>query len=567
MSAAPYLPAIDACMRAIAGDDKLTATVAAQLAGRDIVRGRSDHRALRRACHDEALHARLAPAGAKARAVFDELENARLHAIGSRRYPGVAANLSALLTAKLSAHPEDPAQGLALIARERMTGSAPPTEGEQVYEYWSERLPEAAIALFDLLPAHINDQAAYAAVVHRILAMVITGTSLAARGVHSPDEAPAHGQNALAPMARARIANGQQTRAGQDQAQGIADSKDSPAPEDQLAVTMPGEGNSGPYRVFTTRFDRSVEPRQLASQPDLIQLRSQLDKRLPATQHLIKRLANRLQRRLMAARRCQWEFDQEEGVLDPSRLARVVIDPMQGLHFKQERQAALKDTAVTLLIDNSGSMHGRPIATAALCADILTRTLEQCGVRVEILGFTTASWRGGQARASWQKAGSAPQPGRLSELLHIVYKPAGKPWRQARNNLGLMISEGLLKENLDGEALLWAHQRLAARPEQRKILMVISDGAPMDESTLLANPANYLDQHLREVIAQIESRSAVELLAIGIDHDVSRYYQRSVTISDAADLAQAMMQQFTSLFFHQDLARGRRQPRRRQTSR
>jgi cobaltochelatase CobT len=309
------------------------------------------------------------------------------------------------------------------------------------------------------------------------------------------------------------------------------------------------------YKIFTTEFDETIAAEELCDEAELERLRAFLDKQLANLQGVVGRLANRLQRRLMAQQNRSWDFDLEEGYLDPARLPRIIIDEMAGtfapLSFKQERDTNFRDTVVTLLLDNSGSMRGRPITVAATCADILARTLERCGVKVEILGFTTRAWKGGQSREVWLKNGKPAEPGRLNDLRHIIYKSADAPWRRARRNLGLMMREGLLKENIDGEALTWAYRRLAARPEQRKILMMISDGAPVDDSTLSVNPGNYLERHLRAVIEEIETRSAVELLAIGIGHDVTRYYRRAVTIVDAEELAGAMTEQLAALFEEQ----------------
>ncbi|MEL7529323.1 MAG: cobaltochelatase subunit CobT, partial [Pseudomonadota bacterium] len=302
------------------------------------------------------------------------------------------------------------------------------------------------------------------------------------------------------------------------------------------------------YRVFTNQFDETVTAEELCDTAELDRLRGFLDKQLTHLQGAVARLANRLQRKLMAQQNRAWDFDLEEGLLDTARLTRAVTDPMSPLAFKQERDTNFRDTVVTLLLDNSGSMRGRPITVAATCADILARTLERCGVKVEILGFTTKAWKGGQSRESWIGAGKPPTPGRLNDLRHIIYKSADAPWRRARRNLGLMMREGLLKENIDGEALLWAHERLLGRPEQRRILMMISDGAPVDDTTLSVNPGNYLERHLRYVIEEIETRSPVELIAIGIGHDVTRYYRRAVTIVDAEELAGAMTDQLADLF-------------------
>lgn len=302
------------------------------------------------------------------------------------------------------------------------------------------------------------------------------------------------------------------------------------------------------YRIFTDRFDEVVEATELCDEEELGRLRSYLDQQLVHLQGAVTKLANRLQRRLMAQQSRSWDFDQEEGLLDAARLARVIINPAHSLSYKVEKDTEFKDTVVTLLIDNSGSMRGRPISIAAISADILARTLERCGVKVEILGFTTRAWKGGQSRERWLSEGRPPHPGRLNDLRHIVYKRADEPWRRARRNLGLMMREGLLKENIDGEALLWAHNRLIGRAEERRILMVISDGAPVDDSTLSVNSGTYLERHLRQVIAWIESRSPVELIAIGIGHDVTRYYSRAVTIMDAEQLGGTMIEQLASLF-------------------
>jgi cobaltochelatase CobT len=325
-----------------------------------------------------------------------------------------------------------------------------------------------------------------------------------------------------------------------------ADAEDSA--EGQRPPLGGNEGRGPEYKAFTTRFDEVIHAEDLCEPEELERLRAYLDKQLQNLSSVVARLANRLQRRLMAQQNRSWEFDLEEGMLDPARLSRVIIDPQQPLSFKRERDMDFRDTVVTLLLDNSGSMRGRPITVAATCADILARTLERCGVKVEILGFTTRAWKGGQSREAWLQAGKPPAPGRLNDLRHIVYKSADAPWRRARKNLGLMMREGLLKENIDGEALDWAHKRLLARSEQRKILMVISDGAPVDDSTLSVNAGNYLERHLRWMIEDIETRSPVELLAIGIGHDVTRYYRRAVTIIDAEELGGAMTEKLAELF-------------------
>jgi cobaltochelatase CobT len=302
------------------------------------------------------------------------------------------------------------------------------------------------------------------------------------------------------------------------------------------------------YKAYTEQFDEVIAASDLCDEEELTRLRAYLDAQMKGLQSVVTRLANRLQRRLMAQQNRSWDFDQEEGIVDAARLARVVISPGHSLSYKIERDIEFKDTVVTLLIDNSGSMRGRPISIAAISADILARTLERCGVKTEVLGFTTRAWKGGQSREAWLVSGKPANPGRLNDLRHIVYKKADEPWRRARKNLGLMMREGLLKENIDGEALLWAHTRLLARPEDRRILMVISDGAPVDDSTLSVNSAGYLEQHLRKVIDWIEKQSPVQLVAIGIGHDVTRYYRRAVTIMDVEQLGGTIVEQLADLF-------------------
>ncbi|MDQ2860699.1 MAG: cobaltochelatase subunit CobT, partial [Pseudomonadota bacterium] len=311
------------------------------------------------------------------------------------------------------------------------------------------------------------------------------------------------------------------------------------------------------YKVFTAAHDEIVSAEDLCEPEELTRLRAYLDQQLANLSNVVSRLANRLQRKLMAQQNRAWSFDLEEGMLDAARLTRVIVDPTAPLSFKQEEETDFRDTVVSLLIDNSGSMRGRPIMVAAVCADILARTLERCAVKVEILGFTTRAWKGGASRDEWLKAGKPASPGRLNDLRHIIYKAADAPWRRARKNLGLMMREGLLKENIDGEALMWAHQRLIGRTEQRRILMVISDGAPVDDSTLSVNSGHYLERHLRAVIAQIEGRSPVELIAIGIGHDVTRYYRRAVTIVDVEQLGGAITEQLAALFEEEPRAVGR----------
>ncbi|MGB3832365.1 MAG: cobaltochelatase subunit CobT [Mesorhizobium sp.] len=556
-----------------------------------ITRGIGDSLALRRACHDMRIHARLAPEGKQARAVFDALEQARVEAIGSRAMTGIADNIGSMLEdkyaranlAEVRDREDAPLEdALALMVREKLTGRPAPRSGEKLVELWRPFIEDKAGEGLSHLAENLTDQNAFARVVRDMLASMDMAEELGDdqdNDETQEDEDQPQGEEQSedggeddSGSDRAQPEDAEASDDDQDQAESEAadaTSEDISDEEDADAET-PGEAkrNDNPfanlarevdYKVYTTAFDETVGAEDLCDEEELDRLRAFLDKQLANLQGVVGRLANRLQRRLMAQQNRSWDFDLEEGYLDPARLVRVVIDPMQPLSFKQERDTKFRDTVVTLLLDNSGSMRGRPITVAATCADILARTLERCGVSVEILGFTTRAWKGGQAREKWLKDGKPPNPGRLNDLRHIIYKSADAPWRRARRNLGLMMREGLLKENIDGEALLWAHQRLIARPEQRKILMMISDGAPVDDSTLSVNPGNYLERHLRAVIELIETRSPVELLAIGIGHDVTRYYRRAVTIVDAEELAGAMTEQLASLFGEEtarDLRRG-----------
>ena len=594
--------ALSVCTRAISGDREFEVTFAKDkpaLSGSRarlpelpkkptandiaVTRGFGDSMALRRACHDNAIHARLAPEGKQARAIFDAVEQARVEAIGSRAMAGVASNLSSMLEdkyvrANLAGVVEQAdaplEEAVALLVREKLTGQAAPKSGERVLSLWRSFIETKAADDLMGLEGKLDDQAAFARSIRDMLASMDMAEEL---GDEEPSQEPEDDDDQ--PEGEEQSEDGGDDDSGAEDSQsdesdesseeqegGESEAADATADDfddEDTDSEMPGESRrpESPwgdikagvdYKLYTTQFDVTVGAEELCDEEELDRLRAFLDKQLANLQGVVGRLANRLQRRLMAQQNRSWDFDLEEGYLDPARLVRVVIDPMQPLSFKLERDTKFRDTVVTLLLDNSGSMRGRPITVAATCADILARTLERCGVRVEILGFTTRAWKGGQSREKWLKDGKPASPGRLNDLRHIIYKAADSPWRRARRNLGLMMREGLLKENIDGEALLWAHNRLIGRPEQRKILMMISDGAPVDDSTLSVNPGNYLERHLRSVIDLIETRSPVELLAIGIGHDVTRYYQRAVTIVDAEELAGAMTEQLAELFAEQD---------------
>lgn len=541
-------------------------------------RGTADALASRLRFHNETLHRRLQPSSADARQLFEVLEQARCESLGSTEMAGVAANLQSLTEDRCRSQGYDQvternddqlADVLGILVRQKLSGQPLPDSARQLCFLWHGWLKEKiGTQLDDLAPA-MHDQSAFAAQLAELF------RSLDMSDVPEPleeednedqdqDDDGQEGADELDSQTgemEAESSSAADTTVGEEDADGEAASETG---DDEMT---PGEGEDEPagpnqwqqnytedssayahYHPYTTQFDEIVNAEDLCDSEELNRLRHQLDQQLSHLQGVVSKLANRLQRRLLAKQQRSWHFDLEEGILDAGRLSRVVIDPLHPLSFKQESDVEFRDTVVSLLIDNSGSMRGRPITVAAMSADILARTLERCGVKVEILGFTTRSWKGGASRDKWVADGKPGAPGRLNDLRHIVYKAADAPWRRSRRNLGLMLREGLLKENIDGEALLWAHNRLLGRPEQRRILMVISDGAPVDDATLSANPGNYLEKHLREVIDWIETRSPIQLTAIGIGHDVTRYYRRAVTLIDAEELGGTMMQNLMDLF-------------------
>jgi cobaltochelatase CobT len=542
-----------------------------------VARGEADGAALRLAHHDAAASARAMPKGAEAQAVFRALESARIEAIGAQALKGVGDNLAAALDKSIAERRFDRldatamapiADVAALLLRQRLTGRPHPPSATAMMAAHTGEVEALAGASLNALAAteDLHDQTAFG----RLARQVIRDLNLDDDGGEEKGDDQTQGDDE---------SNNEENKASDNEEDGAADPSDeqsgdegeSPDSDSDLneqdfeqaeddadgavenarisSIRAKFEGDSGMrYHAFTTEFDETAEATALCDAEELGRLRRTLDRQLENFHSVVSRLANKLQRRLMAQQNRSWIFDLDEGVLDAARLARVVVDPMQPLSFKRERELEFRDTVVTLLIDNSGSMRGRPISIAAICADILARTLERCSVKVEILGFTTRAWKGGQSREKWVAASRPPNPGRLNDLRHIIYKAADTPWRRARNSLGLMMKEGLLKENIDGEALLWAHSRLIGRPEARRILMVISDGAPVDDTTSSANGGAYLERHLREVIAEIENRSPVELVAIGIGHDVTRYYRRAVTIVDVEQLAGVMVDKLAELF-------------------
>ncbi|HKW55021.1 MAG TPA: cobaltochelatase subunit CobT, partial [Stellaceae bacterium] len=547
------------------------------------VRGAADAAALKLRYHDAALHTKRLPSGETARAIFEGAEQARVEALGARRMSGVASNLAAMLDERYRRQGYEHlgerndvtlAEAVRLLAREALTGAPPPPAAQRVVTMWRPFLEGKVGRDLHELVRHVGNQDAYARTVRQLIHDLDLDL-----GETEQETEDAEGEGDDADQSESQSDGGEGAAAGAQGALegGIPEHQQEdgqPAGAEEVEGELtPGAGDDDPgrpgrpgnlprhghnddlslYRAFTTECDETIDADALCDADELARLRGLLDQQLAHLQSVIGRLANRLQRRLLAKQTRAWEFDLEEGMLDAARLSRIVTNPVYPLSYKREKETDFRDTVVSLLIDNSGSMRGRPITVAAMSADILARTLERCGVKVEILGFTTRAWKGGQSRERWIAAGKPANPGRLNDLRHIVYKSADAPWRRARKSLGLMLREGILKENIDGEALSWAHNRLIARSEQRRILMVISDGAPVDDSTLSVNPGNYLERHLREVIGDIERNSPVQLVAIGIGHDVTRYYRRAVTIVDAEQLGGAMLEKLAELFDEDDV--------------
>jgi cobaltochelatase CobT len=556
---------------------------------RNCLRGAADGAALWLAHHNPKTHQKHCPALEGAKAIFEAAERARVEAIGSQHMKGVGKNLEAALNQRYetrqieapgSADEASISEVVRLLLREQLSGAKPPKNLSMVMDLWRPWIQNRAGDLLQELKHTLEDQAQFAELSRRLIGALESdlGDSASDQDESSDNDDQSDSGDSQSEQ------DGEQSAAGEDQ----SDSDDSQSMDDagEAGVSEDGEimdaestddgigdeespnadvtgghANSAAdnknYRVFDTKFDEVIAAADLCDPEELDRLRVMLDRHMENVSSIVGKLANRLQRKLMAHQNRSWDFDLEEGILDAAKLHRVVTQPLSPLSYKQEQDTKFRDTVVTLLLDNSGSMRGRPITIAAVTADILARTLERCGVKVEILGFTTRAWKGGQSRELWQQAGKPTNPGRLNDLRHIIYKPADAPWRRARKSLGLMLREGILKENIDGEALLWAHDRLLVRNEDRRIMMVISDGAPVDDSTLSVNSGSYLERHLRQVISYIETRSPVELLAIGIGHDVTRYYRRAVTITDVEQLGGAVVGQLTDLF-DEDASKQRR---------
>ena len=590
----PFKRAMTATMRALAEDDELEITfgpgaptargsrmrvplpvVGCSEQEVNSIRGVGDQFALKTKHHDTGLHSRYAPQGGPAEEMFEWIEEARIASIGSLYMEGVAQNLDARLETQcqqaafdsITAETDAPLSvAVGLLVRQELTGRELPPSAENVVRFWREHVEAHAGAQIRALKGHVKDQAEFATKCRSIIADLGLAADLddPSEGEHNQDELETmdENQDAESDLSPEDVLLDDESM-GDENADGDAtmvemdadvdmDEASAETDPDEAPVPMPDDAGriavDNNYELFTEAFDEIIRAEDLCDAEELTRLRQLLDQQLVSLHHATSKLANRLQRRLMAKQNRTWDFDLEEGILDAARLSQVIIDPFNPLAFKQEKEMKFRDTVVTLLIDSSGSMRGRSITIAAMCADILGRTLERCSVKVEILGFTTRAWRGGQSREQWINDGKPTSPGRLNDLRHIIYKAADDTWARTRRNLGLMMREELLKENIDGEALIWAHNRLVTRTEQRKILMVISDGLPVDNSTLLVNPSNYLEQHLKYAIDMTENYSPVELVAVGIGHDVTHHYKRAVTITDAEQLGGAMTDQLAELF-------------------
>ncbi|WP_193139317.1 cobaltochelatase subunit CobT [Meridianimarinicoccus sp. MJW13] len=556
-----------------------------------LARGTADAYAMKRRYHNAVTHARYTPEGQLARDIYNALETARCEAVGARAMPGTAGNIDAKIATEAAKKGYGQIEEIAdaplsvaagYLLRHLATGRPLPEGADNVMDLWRGQIEAKAGTTLEGLEDCLTDQTAFARFARQIITDLGYGDQLgddpegpdedqedeaSSEDDQDPDSTPSEDEDseedsdAAPEQSQEDAGDASEAQVTMDQMADAEISEESDLPDGDAPLDPPPPApvsDADPdYRVFSTQYDEEIRAEDLAEPVELERLRAYLDQQLEPLKGAVSRLANKLQRRLQAQQNRSWEFDREEGILDAGRLARVVANPTTPLSFKVEKDMEFRDTVVTLLLDNSGSMRGRPISIAAICADVLARTLERCDVKVEILGFTTRAWKGGQSREDWLNEGRPQQPGRLNDLRHIIYKSADAPWRRTRPNLGLMMKEGLLKENIDGEALEWAHRRMAVRPEARKILMVISDGAPVDDSTLSVNSANYLEKHLRDVIAMVEKKKLVELLAIGIGHDVTRYYDRAVTITDVEQLAGAITEQLAALFDSDPRARAR----------
>ncbi len=529
-------------------------------------RALADSEALRMRYNDETISKKNEPRGTISKSLFKIAEKIRYEKIGSDEYQGIQNNLNNFYQKKIAnsdVHSQNfIADAFEAYLRKNIMNMPIDENKKQDFKRWDDLFNKKIFNKIENLTTFLNDQEQYTNLVKSIIEdLEINDQKNDPQNIENENGEDNNNENQNQQQSLEEEQNQQSKNqefemenivpeiefdpSMNDQEAMLEDSDDENIPQSQRQP--PKDGNPRKYSIFTNQFDKIIDAKDLITEDEIKKLRGNLDLQLSSLQNFISRLANKLQRKLLAKQNRSWNFDLEEGILDASKLPRVIIDPFNSLSYKKEKDIDFKDTVVTLLIDNSGSMRGRPITIAAICADILSRTLERCSVKVEILGFTTLNWKGGKSREAWMK-NKKNNPGRLNDLCHIIYKSADTPWRRAKNNLGLMLKEGILKENIDGEAILWAHNRLKKRKEERKIIMVISDGAPVDDSTLSVNSGNYLEQHLKKVVKWVEASKDIEINAIGIGHDVSNYYEKAIKIADVQELGDAMVDQLVELF-------------------
>jgi len=530
------------------------------------LRAFADSEALKIKYNNSNIYHKNEPRGSMAKALYAIAEKIRYEKIGSDKLKGVKNNIIQCYENKFKKRKEEEIKGEAdvpvteafeLYLRSHFFKIKQNKATKKTLNYWKKLFDKNLNPKLKQLDNYIDDQNAYAQLVTELIDNLEFDDSESKK----KEEEKSENENSSSSEKNDEDKNlSQKEEVSEDSDLNISndslESIDEKEDENQISEKevpvnpryLKKKLSKEKYKIYTSNYDEVKKAEELEKEEEITRLRKNLDQQLINLQNLIAKLANKLQRQLLAKQNRSWEFDLEEGILDASKLSRVIIDPFHSLSYKMEKKTEFKDTVVTILIDNSGSMRGRPISVAAICADILSRTLERCSVKVEILGFTTKNWKGGKSRELWNTENKPKNPGRLNDLRHIIYKAADKPWRQSRKNLGLMLKEGLLKENIDGEALLWAFKRIAVRKEERKILMVISDGAPVDDSTLSVNSGDYLEKHLKQTVKWIEENSNVEILAVGIGHDVTRYYRRAIKITDVQELGDVMINQLTKLF-------------------
>ncbi len=535
------------------------------------IRAETDSEALKRKFSNKEIYQKNLPRNSSCKTLYDLAEKIRYELLGSKMLKGIYKNLSNNYSHIIDTKKKDQlnskddvniVEAFELYMLKNFFDLKLNPLSQKILSFWQKELDYAMKNNVQFLKKNIYNQQAYNKTFSKILndmEIFDTDNEQNKESDENSDENQQNQDSESENQADQESANQQEEQVGMDadsdlneydQDQQLTDAESEKVSSEKFIQKTNNSNNDGDYNIFTSSYDEIAKAENLESVEEINKLRKNLDQQLISFQDLITKLANKLQRQLLAKQNRSWEFDLEEGLLDSSKLPRIIIDPYNSLSFKKEKDQEFKDTIVTLLIDNSGSMRGRPITIAALCADILSRTLERCSVKVEILGFTTKNWKGGQSRDEWNKKGKVKNPGRLNDLRHIIYKSADTHWRQAKKNLGLMLKEGILKENIDGEAIGWAYNRLKKRKEERKILMVISDGAPVDDSTLSVNSGDYLEKHLKKMVKSIESKNEIELIAIGIGHDVSRYYQKAIKISDVQELGDVMISQLSNLFYN-----------------